>query len=398
MGLGLVAYAMAGTAVVFGPLQFAFARVLGDLLHEGRAGAFGAALAQLLGPVLAALALVAAGFLAFVPGDAAVRVAAFALTLALGGTWLAMVPLTAARNFSALAAICAAGAVVGAAAALLLVGPFGAAGLLGGLALGQVLVFLGLLARVEHEFGAPTDPVPDLAARLARRPGLLVAGTAYAAGLWVDKAIFWFHPLAPNVPVAGALRVCPPYDNGMALAALTAVPALALFVLLVETDLATRVKAYLATIEARAALPTVEAARAALVASTWRNLGLVALVQGVITLGVVAFSPEIVAAFHQPWLSLYVFRIGAVGACMQVLFLATLVHLLYLDLGRPAAWLAVGFLATDAAFTLASVAHGLPGWGFGFAAAAATSLAAALVVLDGALGDLEYHLFMRQPG
>lgn len=396
-GLAVAAYAMALSALAFGPFQFAFARVLGDLLREGRANGFSAATAQVLGPLMAVLGLAAAAFAGALPLETGARAAAFALPLAFGGTWLALVPLSAARNYAAIGGIFAAGCALGLGLALQLGAPFGLVGLLSGLAAGQLFIFLGLIGRTDREFGAPTVPLPDLWPRLRAQGPLLLAGGAYAAALWADRVIFWFHPLAPNEAVLGPLRVCPAYDNGMALAALSTVPAIALFVLLAETDLARRVADYVATIEARAALPTVVASRNDLTGAIWRNLGLLAIVQGTVTLGVVVFSPEVVGVLGQPWLSLFVFRFGAVGAFLQVLFGAVLVHLLYLDRTEATAGLAVLFLVANIAFTLAAMGLGLPGWGLGFAAAGALSLAASLLVLDGALHDLERHLFMRQP-
>jgi uncharacterized membrane protein len=116
-----------------------------------------------------------------------------------------------------------------------------------------------------------------------------------------------------------------------------------------------------------------------------------------LSVGVVVFAPELVTAVKLPWLSVFVFRVGALGACLQVLFMATLVHLLYLDLARQAAWLTVLFCVANAFLTHQTLAFGLPAYGFGFAAASLLALTASLWVLDRALGELEFHVFMRQP-
>ncbi|MDB5101754.1 MAG: histidine kinase [Cyanobacteria bacterium RYN_339] len=396
-GMALLAYATAASMLAFAPLQFAFARILGDLLYEGRVDAFPAALARVLGPFLGVLAVAGAAFLATLPLDGASRFAAFALLLALGGTWVTMVPLSAARGYGAIAAVVTAGVAGGAALALALERSWGLPGLLTGLAGGQTAAFLGLLALADREFGSPTVPLADLRGRLASRGWLVAAGAAYGAGMWVDKLLFWWHPGAPGVAIAGALRVCPIYDNGMSLAALTAVPALALFVLLAETDLATKVGTYFATLQAPASLASVERARADLAATAFANLRLLALVQGVITAAVVVFGPELVHALALPWLSIFVFRVGAVAAFLQVLFMATLVHLLYLDMAREAAWLAALLFVANVVLTTASFAGGLPAYGFGYAGACALALGAALWTLDGALADLERLVFTRQP-
>lgn len=394
--LALVAYATAIAVIVVSPLQFVGARVLGDLLHEHRPDTFGAVFTRLLGPLLATLALIASLLLAALPFDLPTRAAAFMLCLAQGGTWLALVPLSAGRGYLRMVATFVAGMGAGSALAIELSPRFGLAGLVGGLACGHAAVFVGLVAQIDREFGPPDADVPDLWQRLAARWPLAVAGGAYGLGIWVDKLIFWVHPLAPNVPITGILSVCPLYDNGMSLAALTTVPALALFVMLAETDLARNVRDYLATIEARAALPTVERARERLARESYANLGLLALAQGVITLGVVLFAPELVGAIKLPWLSVFVFRIGAVGAYLQLLFMATQVHLFYLDRARPAAVLSTLFLVANAALTCLAMTGGLSAYGYGFTAAAGMALLAGLWALERTFTDLEFHVFMRQ--
>jgi uncharacterized membrane protein len=397
IGLAIAAYATAFSMVVFGPLQFASARVLGDLLHAGRQNAFSSALVQLSSPQLAIMAIIASTFLVFLPMDVVSKMAALTLFLALGGTWLAMVPLSAARRYQWISVVFMAGMSLGCMLALMLGKQFGLPGLLSGLALGQSFIWLGLVQQVDREFGSPDAPLQDMKERVQGHWALMATGAAYAGGLWIDKLIFWFHPASPSMVIAGPLRVCPPYDNGMSLAALSTIPALALFVLLAETDLASRVRDYFATLEARASLQTVEEARSSLKGAIYQNLKLLALIQGVITLGVVIFSPEIVNQLHLPWLSIFIFRVGAVGAFFQVLFMTALVHLLYLDLPRQALGLAGLFCIANAIFTWMSAFGGLPAYGFGFAAAGALAFVVALFVLDEALNDLEFHVFMRQP-
>jgi uncharacterized membrane protein len=396
-GLALMAYATVFSMLAFAPFQFASARILGDLLYEGRTDAFSAVLVQLLGPLLGWLTVSGVAFLACVPCAFAVKVATFALYLALGGTWLAMVPLSAAKGYRAIAAIFITGILAACLGAHFLAGQFGLVGLLAGLALGQGAIFVALLWRCDSEFGAPTRALDDLGARLLRHGALVVAGGAYGLALTLDRLIFWWHAAAPGVAVLGPVRVCPLYDNGMSLAALTTVPALALFLVLAETDLARGVGRYFATLEARASFETLERARQALVRISFENLVLLALVQGTLTLGVVVFAPELVSALKLPWLSMFVFRIGAVGAFFQVLLMATLVHLLYLDRVRQTAALAVLFLVANGLFTLGAMSGGLPAFGFGFTAAAALTLGVALAVLEHALSDLHATVFRRQP-
>jgi uncharacterized membrane protein len=144
-------------------------------------------------------------------------------------------------------------------------------------------------------------------------------------------------------------------------------------------------------------LSLILAAKAEMIHSLKQNLGLMLKVQGIVTLSLVVFAPELVDILHISWLSVFVFRAGAIGALLHMLHLGALIVLLYLDFQLEAAGLAVTFLATNAGFTLISLRLGWQSYGFGYALASAVTLCTALWLLSRAFRRFEYHIFMRQP-
>jgi polysaccharide biosynthesis protein PelG len=87
--------------------------------------------------------------------------------------------------------------------------------------------------------------------------------------------------------------------------------------------------------------------------------------------------------------------VAAVG--FQVLFLAVLNILCYLDERRAALALGVLFAASNLGLTLVSQQLGPHAYGFGFAAAALIAAIAGMPVLSRKLDRFDRDTFMRQP-
>jgi len=394
--LALVSYAFTFSLVGVGALQMAASRYLADRLYLKETDVFAPAFTELLGILLTVQLVVACGFLSFVPLGFLIKGVAIALYLALNGTWLAMVFLSAANDYRAITL-----AFAGGWAMSFLLGWYGShhggleAQLLGFTA-GVVLTFFILLGRMDREFGLPVGRAIGMWASFKQHWALAFTGFAYNLATWVDKLLFWYHP-GVSVPVAGALRIAPVYDNAMFLAYLTIIPSLALFLLKVETDFYDQYRRYFATIAARASLSALLSVKDDMVRVLKSSAGLLVKVQGAITFALVALAPEVASVLKLSWLSIFVFRTGVFGAFLHVLHLIVLILLLYFDFRREAAILAGTYLAANLAFSGLSLLVGLPAFAFGYTVANAFTLLIGFWLLDHRLGELEYHVFMKQP-
>lgn len=393
--LALVSHAFAFSLVTTGTVQMAASRFLADRLYTGRHEDVAPAFWQLLVPLWALEALGAGLFLAFVPIAPAAKAVAIVLVLALGGIWVSMSFLSAARRFGRQLAAFALGSA--AALALGLVGAQwgGLTGQLIGFTAAQALTCLVLLREVERTFGPPRLARVGLGRHLLRHGALVGVGTAYNVGLWLDKWLFWQHPVAGEA-VAGVLRASPVYDEAMFMAYMTVLPALGLFLLRVETDFNDQVRAYFATIEAQRDLAAIEAAKARMAASIRAGLGRVVQLQGALTVAILLAAPQLAATLGLSWFSVAVFRAGVLGAFFHALHLMVLVMLLYLDFRRAALVVAGVFVVTNGVATTLAFAGGLGAYGFGAAIAHLVTLAVALAFLEGGLRRLEFFVFFRQ--
>ncbi|MNX32284.1 hypothetical protein D3C86_624900 [compost metagenome] len=394
--LALVSYAFAFSLVGVGCVQMVASRFLADQLYTESAEGFSPAFVQLLVPLLVIQLLVAVTFFQFVPLPLGVEALAVVFYLALNGTWLAMVFLSAAQDYRAIVAAFAGGWGLSLAGGYWGSHMLGLTGQMAGFAAGSLATFLVLAARIDREFGVPKNPVSTLWPAFKTYWQLALLGFAYNLATWIDKILFWSHS-ETGESVAGALKASPVYDNAMFLSYLTIIPALALFLMKVETDFFDAYRGYFARIASRENLAKLKDAKADMVRAMRQGLGLMLKVQGAITLAVILLTPEIAAWLNLSWLSLFVFRTGTLGAFLHVLHLSVLVLMLYFDFRREATWLALTFLGTNTLFTLASFAGGLPAYGYGYALSGAVTLFVGLLLLDRNLEDLEYHVFMKQP-
>jgi uncharacterized membrane protein len=89
-------------------------------------------------------------------------------------------------------------------------------------------------------------------------------------------------------------------------------------------------------------------------------------------------------------------HVQVVGAGLQVVLLALINVLFYLDLRRWILLLCVEFLLLNVLLTGITLWLGAPFYGYGFVIAVLITLATGLVFLDRKLGRLEYETFMLQ--
>ncbi|MDB5097162.1 MAG: putative transrane protein [Cyanobacteria bacterium RYN_339] len=394
--LSIISYVYAFSLVGVGVMQMGASRYLADRLYAGEWQYFAPAFAQLLAPLMLVQGLVGLGFMLLTHLPTPVVVVAVMLYLAVNGTWVAMIFLTAAKDFRTIVIAFVLGFVLSVCGGIYGGAHWGLPGQLGGFTAGYVLTFFVLVARIKWEFGLPIRLADGLGAELRRFWPLAVTGWSYNMAIWIDKIMFWYHPEAGE-QVAGPLHVAPIYDNAMFLAYVTIVPALGMFLLRVETDFYDAYRAYFSAISAHDGLVQLRAAKREMAITLVRNLALLLKVQGPVTLGAVVFAPELIGRLHLTWLAVFVFRFGAIGSCLHVAHLMILILLLYLDFRLEAMFLGLVFLTSNWFFTLLSFQGGLPFYGLGYAFASAFTLGVGLILLWRALRDLEYHIFMRQP-
>ena len=320
---------------------------------------------------------------------AAIAAMLMAASLVVTMIWVAVAFTGAVRDFRGITASFAAGlglALVAAVAAA--VSGAGAAGITAGFLAGLTITLAGLASRVLASFPQPVTglfgKVGAIGRGLVTYWSLALGGLLGAAGVWIDKWVFWFS--AAGETVGSGLAHAPVYDSTMFIASLSLIPALAAFVMRLETGFFERYQQYYATISEHGTLDQIEAARRRLAAYTLDNLVLVTLVQAGLAAILVLTAPIIIDALGLQFRQIAILRYGALGALFQFVFIAATAMLLFFDRRFLFVATQAGSLALAGVLTAASLAAGEDYYGVGYFVAALVSaliaFAAAAVTLE----------------
>ncbi len=274
---------------------------------------------------------------------------------------------------------------------------YGLVGLLGGFVIGQSLLLFTLLIMVIRHYPSDRLWAFDLHRAGQCQRSLMAIGLFYQLGIWADKLVFWFNP-ATSEPIIGPLRASPIYDLPIFLAYLSIVPGMAVFIMRMETDFAERCQAYYEAIRGGDTLLHIEALRGEMVASVRHGIYDIFKVQGITVVALLLSGPLLFTwlGFSHWYLPLFNIDIVAVG--IQVLFMAILNVLFYLDRLKPALWLCILFLLGNLLLTLLSQLLGPVFYGYGYALSLLFASLVGLAVLDHEFEQLTFQTFMLQPG
>lgn len=270
---------------------------------------------------------------------------------------------------------------------------FGIEGLLLGFVLGQAAILLGSLARVWREY-----PPARLVEFDFLRPGrlhlwLLPTGLLFNAGVWADKLLFWLSA-GPGQRVIGDLHASMIYDKPIFLSYFTLIPGMAVFLLRMEVDFVHAYDHYYSAVREGGALTAIRAYRTEMVVTAREGIYDIIKIQGFTLLGLIALGPSLLAVFHIPALYFPLLAIDSVGVGLQLLVMAGLNILFYLDRLRTTAVISAVMLIGNLGFSYLSLLLGPFYYGYGFVLAMLLPAVLALTVIDRAMDKLNYTTFM----
>ena len=390
-----VTHLIAISLIVTGLLQLTLTRFFADRLFEGDAGAI---LPNLAG-ALVGVTLVTGGVggvlaLTVLSGSPAYRVLLVANLVALSGIWLLVLFLTSLKVYRTVVLVFAAAylAVIGGAYGLV---GLGVEGLLLALLLGHGVLFFALFALVARWY--PSASLLQWSFLGRRRPpwGLAAAGLLYNAGVWADKALFWYVADTAHTVVA-PLHANAVYDLPVFLAYLFVVPGLAVNLVALETDFADSYDAFYAALLGGDTLETLESRKADVTLAARNVIYETTKWQALTTIIVLAAAPRLLGAIGVDQAHWAVFRVALVGVSGQMVLLSALNILFYLNQPVEAAWISSLLLVANAGLTLVTIELGPAFYGYGFAGSVFVSALVALVVLSRRLRRWEYRTFTRQ--
>tara|TARA_R110002072_G_scaffold25443_2_gene84974 strand:+ start:34456 stop:35829 length:1374 start_codon:yes stop_codon:yes gene_type:complete len=388
----LITYTFAASMVTVGAVQMPMTRYLADLLHDRNYDKILPAFVVATGCIGVCQTVIGIVFGYAVGLDDSEVLVTTALYVAVSLNWLAMAWLTVIREHARILGAFVVGLSTVVATTWLLGDRHGIFGPLAAYAAGQGLTFLLLAGLIGRALEHGSKCTMAIFGCVLKYPRLLAVGFCYSAGIWIDKAVFWW---TDGVAIAPLLQHHPLYDSSCFLAYLTIIPALALNLIVLETRFYERYRRFYASLTQGQPLEEIEWQRAEM-NETLRE-GAITLLrwQGLFTVLAICFAPQILAWLDMPDGILRTFRMACLGAFFQVFLLITILVLLYFDLQRRALIAAASFLILNGGLAWLTVTSGYATYGAGYAVAGFVSLAFAWLSLQQALPKLEYMALTR---
>lgn len=323
------------------------------------------------------------------------KIISLALYITISIIWIEMIFLGAVKNYDLIVIAFALGYTGSFIGAQFFGKFFGLDGYITGFFIGQIFLMSFLMYRIFVEYKVEEEFSMDFLKYYKRYPSLIAIGLIYNAAIWIDKIIFWYS--SSGLHVHSLFYTHFPYDSSMFVAYLTIVPAVAIFLLRIETDFYLNYKNYYGTIINRGDLRTIVFQKEKIISILKNSLLTAVIYQGSVTLGIILIMPYILSLFRIDPVHVPIFRVATLGAFFHIHLLILLIILLYFDFRGSALITASLFFITNSVFAKITIELGEYTHGYGYLFASFLSLLVGLFILIERVKNLEYLTFMRQP-
>lgn len=219
------------------------------------------------------------------------------------------------------------------------------------------------------------------------------AGLFYNLGVWVDKFIFWYHPLTGN-PVIGKLNASIVYDMPIFIAYLSILPGMAIFFFRLEADFAEKYDLFFNAVRDGGTLDMIKRYRNEMSDIVRHAIREVIIIQGIVNVILFISAPHLFNWLNIPQLYLGLFHIVTVGAQLQLGFMAVLAILYYLDRRKIAMKLSILFFVLNGVLTFISIYQGPAMFGYGYSVSLLIVFTMSVLVVKKELRELDYETFM----
>ncbi|MDX8389567.1 MAG: exopolysaccharide Pel transporter PelG [Mariprofundaceae bacterium] len=390
-----ITYLVALSLILTGGLQLMYTRYTADCIfaekeHQILPNLFGSLLVVSI--LAASIALVCLTF--FFHENLFYELLMFAGLVILNNLWVVVVFLNGMKEYNAILWMFFVGYTTSVILALLLV-DYGTNGLLFGFVFGQGLLLFMLLWLVIRNYPSNKLLAFDFLNPKKSFYSLAVTGVLLNLGVWSDKFLFWFNPITSE-QVIGPLRASFIYDLPIFLAYLSIIPGMAVFLVRMETDFVEQYDNFYHAVRKGGTPEKIEHFRDNMVRTVQQGISEIFKVQGMTILLAMLFGPKLLSLFGISQLYLPLFNIDLIGVALQVLFMALINVLFYLDKRIYSAWLCGLFFTSNVILTLLTQWLGPVFYGYGFALSLLIACGCASIVISKCFERLEYETFMLQ--
>lgn len=393
--LVIVTYLMAGSLIISGIFQLLLTRFISDLLYTKQEHRV---IPNLLGAMLVTTilaAIIGGAILATASGmEPAVKVIILTALVLLCNQWLILIFLSGIKEYYRIFFTMAVS--YGLMVTLCITLPnFGLLGLILIFSSCQALLTFALLYHIIRSFPAKRLVMFEFLNRKKVFVSLLFCGLFYNLGVWIDKFVFWWREETSH-QVVSIFRASYIYDLPIFIAYLAIVPGMAVFMLRMETDFAQACLKFYDAVRDGATLNAIRQFKDKMILSCRHSIYEILKVQGMTLALLLLWAEDILVALDINLAYLHLLYVDLVGVSLQVLVMAILNVMYYLD-KRHAAFILTFFMAVSN-FTLAnaSIELGPVFYGYGFTVTMLVTTIVGFIMLDKQFEDLEYKTFMLQ--
>ncbi|GLS84088.1 exopolysaccharide Pel transporter PelG [Paraferrimonas haliotis] len=392
--LVLVTYMMAGSLILSGFFQLMLTRFISDCLfcEDERAvtpNLLGCMLTVSVVSLVLGIAILSQSQLA-----PAIKMTLLCGFVTLCNLWVIIVFLSGMKQYYRIVLTLLGGYTVMVLASWLLP-PHGLLGLLVIFAASQGLITFVLLFFVLRSF--PSNTLITFQFLNPKRAfySLALCGLLYNLGVWVDKFVFWFSPQV-SFQVVDMFRASYIYDLPIFIAYLAIIPGMAVFMLHMETDFAASYEKFFKTVREGGTLRSIFLLKDKMVLDCQTSLYQIFKIQGMTLALLLLWSDEILILLKIDLAYLHLFYVDLVGVSLQVMVMAILNVMFYLDKRYQALGLIAVMALCNFVLSYISVFLGPQFYGYGFALSMLISTLLGLVLINRQFLRLEYETFMLQ--
>lgn len=392
--LVMVTYLMAASLILSGFFQLMLTRFISDMIFQKAELEI---VPNLVGCMLVmSLSTFTAGFLISIATelDRSIEITMISGLVVLSNLWIVIVFLSGMKQYYKIMFTLAAGYTIMVCASLL----FPSNGLLGLLLIfvgSQAIIAFTLLIFVFREFKFKRLVLFGFLNRKKAFYSLAFCGLFYNLGVWVDKFVFWFHSDV-SFNVISIFRASYIYDLPIFIAYLAIIPGMAVFLLHMETDFAESNEKFYDAVRTGSSLDNIFMHKDKMVVDARNSLYQIFKVQGITLALLLLWSDEILVFLGIDLAYLHLLYVDLVGVSLQVLLMALLNVLFYLDKRYFSLFLISMMMIMNFGLSWLSVQLGPQFYGYGFAVSMLVSTLIGIVFLNRKFAQLEYETFMLQ--
>lgn len=391
----IVTYLMAGSLIISGLLQLLLTRFISDLLYAKQEHRIVPNLigAMLVATVLAAIigATILSSATEIIPP---VKVLIFTSLVLLCNQWLILIFLSGIKEYYRIFITMTAS--YGLMVTLCFTLPsYGLPGLLMIFTACQALLTFVFLYHVIRDFPANRLVMFEFLNPKKVFVSLLFCGFFYNLGVWLDKFVFWTRDETSH-QVLSIFRASYIYDLPIFIAYLAIVPGMAVFMLRMETSFAEACLKFYDAVRGGSTLKTINHLKNEMILSCRQSIYEIFKVQGITLALLVLWAEDIFVALNINLAYLHLLYVDLVGVSLQVLVMAILNVMYYLDKRYSALALTLFMAVSNYILAHCSVELGPVFYGYGFTITMLLTTLIGFIMLDKQFEDLEYKTFMLQ--